>query len=609
MILFCAGIGRDAEVAPARAALESLLERLPFFPGRPVEDWRPPSAGAAAAWVSHAPEQVGGVRHVAARDDGLHLFAGRPIAWTGASTADGDAPLDPAFYSGPAASWAPALDGRFAAVRLTTGPQPELEAVTDPMGAYPLFTAEAGRVRWVSNSPALLALLTGTGAPRPGVLASLLGGGWSLSGDPLDETVSRLPRGAIVRYPRGAVADLLPLGRIVAMPGAGFDADAAAGILVEAVSALSGWPGRPDVVPVTAGRDSRLVLAAALAAGLDFEATTGGAPDAPDVAIGRLLCERVGIPHVPLAGDPHGDMWGSPRRMAEIVSLLGGGTACVADAAGFPLGPREGPLVLWHSGQGGEIGRGYYSRVAGGGPEALAVRLLRAFTGRRPGRPGVLGVAGEALVRAEIESFVETCLAAGASPRDIPDLFYLERRMGTWAGPSHACVEPVKDTTSPLWSVRLLPQILGLPAEERARERFHLRVLERLEPRLVDIPFEGGGAWPRDRSVLGSRVARARTLAGKAVGEARRRAVRRGGTAPAAGPVPEDPFAAVHREVGKAVAAQSGHPAWEVLDRERVERLLSRDPAALDVMSRYYVWRMGQVFWEGWGESAGNRVV
>jgi hypothetical protein len=33
-----------------------------------------------------------------------------------------------------------------------------------------------------------------------------------------------------------------------------------------------------------------------------------------------------------------------------------------------------------------------------------------------------------------------------------------------------------------------------------------------------------------------------------------------------------------------------------VLDRPRVERLLGTAPRALDVMSRYYVWRLATVF-------------
>src|SRR5439155_8562658 len=57
-----------------------------------------------------------------------------------------------------------------------------------------------------------------------------------------------------------------------------------------------------------------------------------------------------------------------------------------------------------------------------------------------------------------------------------------------------------------------------------------------------------------------------------------------------------DAFAPVHELVGERVLAQPEHPAWAVLDRPRVERLLGSRPSALDTMSRYYVWRLAGVF-------------
>jgi hypothetical protein len=154
-------------------------------------------------------------------------------------------------------------------------------------------------------------------------------------------------------------------------------------------------------------------------------------------------------------------------------------------------------------------------------------------------------------------------------------------------------VEYVRDTTSPLWSRQMLRDELGLPARERARELFHLRVLERLAPQLVDIPFEDGRPWPARQSELARRAERARVLARKARGEAARRVRARGrGAAPAH----DDPFARVLPEIRAAVLAQPDHPAWQVLDRGRVESLLGRDAAALDTMSRYYAWRLATVF-------------
>jgi hypothetical protein len=156
--------------------------------------------------------------------------------------------------------------------------------------------------------------------------------------------------------------------------------------------------------------------------------------------------------------------------------------------------------------------------------------------------------------------------------------------MATWAGPSHGCVEWVRDTTSPLWSRRLLRHELGLPAAERAREVFHRRVLQELDRSLLEIPYESP-----------ARAGRRRELARKAFAELRRRRqAARKEPAPVEGG--EDPFAAILPEIRDVVLSQPGHPAWPLLDRARVEALLGSAPAALDTMSRYYAWRLATVF-------------
>lgn len=578
MNLFLFGWSAAGAVDAERAVrvLEDL--RDPFLSGRPVQRWTAPGGRAAAAWVAHAPERVGGVRYAAADERRLALFSGRPLLWRG-ERADGRAPLDPL-----SPAWrADALDGRFAALRYEDGDQ-RPTALTDPAGAYPLFRLEAGRAAWLSNSPTALRALSGGSALDRDVLASLLGGGWSLSGDPVWPEVRRVGWGRSAREP-------------AALCGCGFDAERAAALLVEALRGLADWPGRPNVVPVTGGRDSRLVLAAALRAGIEFRAVTGGAPDSPDVVIGRALAAAAGVEHALLAAHPHGDAHSRWRDAARVLVRTTGATATLADAAGFPLGPLDGPLELWHTGQGGEIARGYYG-AARGDPVAL---LYRRFTGARPGRAPLLSDAGARRVREQLGDWVARQRDAGASGEDLPDLFYVHRRMATWAAPTHAAVEPVRDSTSPLWSVRLLGEMLGLPARRRAREELHLRVLEILAPELVDLPFEGGRTWPARRSALGRRAARASSLARRLRAElARRRPAAAASTAAtataSAGGPPADPLDQVVAEVRDAALAAPDHPAWEVLDRDRVGELLGRRAAQLDAMSRQYVWRLATVF-------------
>src|SRR5438067_675793 len=52
---------------------------------------------------------------------------------------------------------------------------------------------------------------------------------------------------------------------VASLIGAGFDARRAAADLVETLRALNDWPGRPGVVSLSGGRDSRIVFAAACA--------------------------------------------------------------------------------------------------------------------------------------------------------------------------------------------------------------------------------------------------------------------------------------------------------------------------------------------------------
>lgn len=592
MILFLAGHSAgQIDAAAGERALEALVASLPFFPERPMEGWRSPSGTMAAAWVQHPSEQTGGVRHIAASSERLALFCGRPLAWSGTEEADGRGALDPSGYLGDVAAWQRRLDGRCAVVRCDDAER-MLEVWTDALGAYPLYAVRAGGATWFSNNPELLRSLHGGRDLDLTALAGLLGGGWPLDGHPVWSAVRRIDRGAVVRVgPDGTTrgAARLPTEEIVSMIGAGLDPRAAARTLVAAMRGLADWPGRPSVVPVTGGRDSRLVLASALRAGVDFTAATGGAPADPDVARARELCRTAGIAHRLLPADPHGDAFSAPETAARLLAATAGGTASLADAAGFPMGPRDGALELWHSGQGGEIARGYYGAAAADAP-ALAEHLYRRFAGRRPGRVEPLSQRGSALVVGQLRAWVDEQLAAGAHPSDVPDLFYLLRRMGTWAGPTHGAVEYVRDTTSPLWSWRMLPHLLGLPAEQRAAERFHLEALRELAPELVGLPFADGFTWRPPPSPVAARARRARRLALRGLVELGRR------LRPSGRGARPDPFMAVHATTADAVRAAPDHPAWEVLDRARMDALLDRPAATLDTMSRYYVWRLATVF-------------
>ncbi|HZT14870.1 MAG TPA: hypothetical protein VFA19_02900 [Gaiellaceae bacterium] len=575
-----------------RQTLTDLTRDLPFFPGEKVASWVAPSRSFACAWIAHGPARVGGIRYVCGDDTRLALYVGRPILWH-SDKADGRTPLDPRFYLDATDDSLLALDGRFAAARYNDATR-ALDLVTDPLGAYPLFETAFRGTRLISNNAEILRRLRGSRAPSLVAAAGLVAGGWPLNGDPLWETVTRV-QGAGVHAIRGNRRSLRPSfdqDDPEVVFGSTFEPSQAAALLVQNIRALADWPGRPSIVGVTAGRDSRLVLGAIVAAGVQACLLTGGQPDDADVRVGRLLAKAVGLPHVVDSThiDPRLTDW---RRTARVVDLMASGTVSLADAHGYKLDAPVGPLSLWHSGQGGEIARGYYGTGARLDAEQLTRSLYRKFCRIRPGVAPPLSAEGERLVKGQIRNWVEQQVASGFSPEDVPDLFYLKKRMGTWAGPGHGCAEYVRDTTSPLWSHRVVPLELGLPSRQRVRELFHLTVLAQLEPRLVEVPFERGNGWPSRRSPLRTRLQPLVHVLLELPDDLRRRAaalVPRNGNTVMARALPG---------IRDVVLSEQHHPAWTVLDRPHVERLLRAEPDSLDFVRTTYVWNVATVFTAG----------
>jgi hypothetical protein len=584
------------DVRPAEAALRDLVVHLPFLDADDLDTWSAPSGTAVLVSVAHRPEQTGGVRYVHREKGRMACFSGRPFRWVGQAETDGRSPLDPRFYLALIENWMRVLDGRAVAARYDDATR-TLDLWTDPLGSYPVFTTERDGVRWISNNAEVLRALHGSDAQDPAALAGLLGGGWPLDGHPRWAGVKRLPSGVVHHYrpdAPNARTELLPLERLATLYGAGWNPQDAAEVFVAAFRGLADWPGRPSVLGVSGGRDSRLVLAAASRAGVDFTATTEGDDDDPEVVIARLLCQTVGVPHDSFVrtDEPQGSRDTDPEHAARVLDLVCSGTASLGDARSLPLSaPPTGPLILWHSGHGGEPGRAYWGLGEVRDREGLVRYLSQRFLNPRPWRPDLLSPEGRDLVQYRLRRWVDELLAAGVSAVDVVDAFYLLVRMGVWAGPTHSWHEWVRDTTAPLWSLRLLPHLLGPPADDRSRDTFYLRVLEILAPRLVNLPIHQqsstspGSSWRRDR------IEHARKRARQVVAELRRRGPRRLRPPPPPGLPPS-----LLGLVRERTLAQRDHAAWSVLDERRVEHLLALDPRSLDVISAAQVWRLATVF-------------
>jgi asparagine synthetase B (glutamine-hydrolysing) len=586
MNLFLIGYGHGGiDVERGRRALGSYLAESPFF-DPPVEEWRSADGNCAALWIQTAPVQTGGIEYVACDGDmAIGLFSGRPIFWAN-GRADGRLALEADFYLNPLEEVGQALDGRFVAARYVCA-RAVLEVLTDPLGSHAVYATEVEGAMWVSTRPDVLRRLTP--APiRQSVVAEFLAVGWSMSGQPIWSGVDRLPPGCLsTRDERGWRHKRLMTDEAVAsLIGAGFNARRAAADLVETLRALNTWPGRPGVVSLSGGRDSRVVFAAACAGDIACstkvhqQLSTSGEPQpSEDVEIALALGEAVGrsVRVEPVAG-----AFNASADTADVMRLMSSGAASLADAIVTTLRPIEEPLALVHTGQGGELARAYYGHQ----PQAtFGSRLYRTCVPLWP--PPIVKRSHMRRIRRDFDRWVASHGSVYVAPGALGDAFYLRQRSGHWQVDLAAVHEATGEATFPLWTRRMLPHLLGLPYEERRSERFFQLILEELEPRLLDVPFEGGQPpWATD----GGKVARTRSrpwrAAEKAVRLGRRELERRRMHHDA-----EDPFENVLSEL---------RPAWPMRPRfidtvvrvRAAERRLSRSTRRLDARTRAQLWRL-----------------
>lgn len=226
---------------------------------------------------------------------------------------------------------------------------------------------------------------------------------------------------------------------------------------------------------LTAGYDSRMVLAACLYAGLLPDLVTIVGTDRGsrlDASIAGRLAELVGADHRTIRFAPP-----SQEEMAEWMERT---SHCVRDSVtSLCRTVREnddGRFSL--TGTCGEVGRGFYWQRRdltreGFEPDELVVRM-----GFRPS-PGLLRRA-----RHWLDRFPPTAAATR-----ILDEAYIDHRLGGWAGPTVFGHDIEKPTLSPFNGARVFEQMMALPADYRLDRSFVRDFVSLGSPRLLELPF------------------------------------------------------------------------------------------------------------------------
>jgi hypothetical protein len=255
---------------------------------------------------------------------------------------------------------------------------------------------------------------------------------------------------------------------------------------------------------LTGGKDSRLVLSLALAAGLGdkLDAFTTGPWDSPEIEassrvakVAGIEVRRVGMPKpaddeeedddAPPPAPPPYDSDAAWKRLREVAYRYEG---MVCAWSGLQNVTAPTPLRL--KGFGGEFfRRGNALQFRGVSTEPSIDELAELFVNYHQKHDPL-----NALVPEVAEAQRDWCRrwvhenAREVRPDLLPEKFYIDHRLGHWSGPFLQNA-PVSVVVNPLLSAMSVRANLELTTAARGAERFHYEVMRRAAPELVSVPF------------------------------------------------------------------------------------------------------------------------
>jgi len=384
----------------------------------------------------------------------------------------------------------PDICGEYAVVRFFANGV--INAFGDPAGLHHLFYADTGQAI-VANRAGFVAAICGYCEPDSDTLSWLPTIGYRVGTGTAYHGVRALPQDHLLELCRGGLTLVPPPSTPFAESGRG-DPDVRAGLqedgIVQALAAVRIATDHGDRIdlPITGGKDSRVVLALCLAAGLRDRLSlfTRGYAGHPDVIAGAGVAAAAGLPH--RREPPHGsdlaanwplDMF--VRNLAvqafQADGMMGGWDLIIGERLG-----RE-TLITGHM---GEVLKAYSKRPM---PEGRLdpVDMIRL---QAPFDPlGLLRPEHRDRLTGQVSAQMDAGRAAGASERDLPDLFYWQNRIPNWLGGIRGIKSFERQPVMPLGVPALMRLAFLLSPEERKVELLHYRLIERLAPELLTPAF------------------------------------------------------------------------------------------------------------------------
>ncbi len=368
-----------------------------------------------------------------------------------------------------------------------------LTAFSDRAGLHQLFHGSAGEPV-VANRAGLVATVLDNWAPDPSGLIWLPVIGYRVGSATAYRAVSQLEQEHVLTIDGAGTSRRRALAPLIRFDGErGWRTELEPlleeGIAQAKAAILLGVGAKgPIDLPITGGKDSRVVLALCLAAGLGsrLRLFTRGYVGHPDVIAGAGVAAALGLPHRREA--PHGSdepaHWTCDRFFEKLMTqayqsdgMVGGWDLILSDRIATDT------IISGHM---GEVLKAYSKKpLPEGVLDPVAMVQLQA-----PFDPiGLLRPPAREALTTRLEEQMHAARAEGALEADLPDLFYYRNRIPNWLGAIRGIKSFERQPVVPLGAPALVQLAFRLSPEERKSELLHYLIIARCAPELLPLPF------------------------------------------------------------------------------------------------------------------------
>ncbi|WP_188986772.1 hypothetical protein [Saccharopolyspora thermophila] len=449
------------------------------------------------------------------------------------------------------------LDGQFA---LLDAMPDRLGIATDTLGMYTLHWCRTADGWLVSNRVEPLARLVGADAIDADAAAAFVAVGWVTGERTLADGVRTVPGGAhwywtpdrepVFSRPRDP-------WRIVTAPRTRVDMSALRDALVARCAAVGDWAGSVES-GLTSGLDSRLLFMLLRAAQVKTIYITAGHPQSPDVLVSQRIAETYGVDrrHIPpFSEEEVRDQW---QTLARQLVVQNDGMVSLWQNIDLMRPPVAAPVSFW--GVGGNIGRSFYGTPRDLATVRTAAQLARFKAARTANGHGLVTADGLAASRRQVDEFVNTAIAQGTSPADVPDAFSALELIGRWSAPNTRKIYPTP-VFGPLSTRPYLRATFAFSPVRRYSEPLHYHLFRMLAPG-EEIANHPSGKWRPQIPYLNLLF-----------GRARQRVMQNAG---------RDPLGIRYRilellraELAARCLDRTSSPLWQVISRPAFEAAMS----------------------------------